>query len=265
MPIDSKLNIAILSLNISWGDREENLFSVKQAVHKISDDTDVVVLPELFTTGFLTETEMVHNLAENPADSPTIDAIKHLAAKKNAAFVGSFLAKVNDEIFNRAFFIEPSGECTYYDKHHLFSPGEESRYLATGAKQCQVVRFRGWNIQMAICYDVRFPVWCRNEGLKYDALIIPANWPEKRAHAWKSLLCARAIENQAYVIGANRSGQDDYGVYNNQSYIFDHMGKDISEKVSDEIILATLLKEPLKKYRESFPVWKDADSFSISH
>lgn len=258
------LNIVALPLNITWSDTEENLFRAERNLRKLAKDTDIVVLPELFSTGFIGTEELLPKLAEDFASSATLARVRKWARNFNFAIAGSVLIREGDSYFNRGFFIEPSGEETFYDKKHLFSISSEKRILSGGKSPVPVVRFRGWNIALAICYELRFPAWLRNTGYKYDVLIIPANWPESRAHAWQTLLAARAIENQAYVVGANRSGVDDGGVYDNQTFIFDYLGNPI-HKGTDAAVTATVNRNPLMKFRKNFPAANDADSFVITN
>lgn len=261
MAIYDKIKVAALSLDIVSGQIKENLSKVRDSVNELENGTDIVVLPELFSTGFIADKNICKSLAEdNKGD--TISFLREIAAEKSIAIAGTFLAKSGEMLYNRAFFIEPGGDSFFYDKRHLFTLSEEANNFSSGKVLSQIIRFRGWNISLAICYDIRFPVWCRNNGANYDLLIIPANWPEKRSFAWTHLLQARAIENQAYVIGANRSGTDKYGEYSNQTFIFDYKGREVSNTIG-ETTYGVLSKEKLEKFREDFPVWKNADLFDI--
>lgn len=259
------LKITILPLDIAWADKAENLFSTERMLTRIDKDTDIVVLPELFSTGFISSPEQLHRIADDANDSPTILRIKQWAKQFNFAICGSLLIREGDRFLNRGFFIEPSGEETFYDKKHLFSMSAEAKEFTAGTETIPVVRYRGWNIALAICYELRFPVWLRNKNNRYDVLIIPANWPASRAYAWKHLLIARAIENQAYVIGANRSGRDDCGEYDGLSYIIGHNGHILAEASDSENIFVTaiLSQDTLVRSRTSFPVVNDADKFKL--
>ncbi len=261
MPSET-LKIAIISHDIVWSDKEKNLTTVAELLNHVDNDTDIVVLPELFSTGFISDNEQLHKLAESTTGK-TIDSIHHWTKHFKFALCGSYLTSVGNEYYNRAFFIEPTGEEAYYDKRHLFSIGLEGELYKPGNKKSPIIRYHGWNISMLICYDIRFPVWCRNEGNNVDLTLVPANWPDSRGYAWEQLLIARAIENQMYVVGANRSGSDDYGNYNGRSFIFDYQGKEISSKATDGILYAVLSHKYLEKYRQNFPVIKDADRFNI--
>lgn len=259
--MQDKLSIAAIQLDSTIGQPLANIESLSLALNQLPHSIDVAVLPELLSTGYISDPSLAQALAE-PVDGNTITSIRELSHKHSMAICGSYLAKDNDALYNRGFFIEPSGETTYYDKHHLFSLSEEAKVVRPGMNLPPVMRFRGWNIAMAICYDLRFPAWLRNLNLAYDVMLVPANWPEKRSFAWTHLLQARAIENQAYIVGANRGGSDEFGVYQGQTFIYDYMGKSIGRS-SDLFVMAQLDKEYLNKFRTSFPVWKDADDFEL--
>ncbi len=265
------LKIAALPLDITWVDREENVYALSRALRQVPADTDIVVLPETFDTGAVADTTVFDSTTVSASAEATLDAVRALAHKHNLAIAGSVVTTDRDGRFrNRGFFIEPSGEETFYDKHHLFGLSPEASQFAAGTEPIPVVRYRGWNIALAICYDLRFPAWLRNTDYKYDVLIIPANWPEKRAYAWEHLLIARAIENQAYVVGANRAGSDDYGTYNDLTYIFDYLGRPImnclehTENTKTSICVAQFDQSKLNHFRETFPVAKDADHITIN-
>ncbi len=263
--MNSKLKVAILSLDIAWADVEENLLNVEKCLKKLPGDADLVVLPELFSTGYIVDRNTLENIAETNNDK-TMKRLLLLAETYSIAIAGSFIAREGTQLFNRAFFIEPSGESVFYDKKHLFSLSSEMTLFNAGKQSYPLLRYRGWNISMIICYDLRFPAWCRNKEQDYDLMLVPANWPEARVYAWEHLLIARAIENQAVFIGANRSGNDDFGCYQNMSRVFDSMGKPV---VSDtefsvsgtEVIVITLDKDAVDKCRSKLPFLKDADEF----
>ena len=261
------LKVAAVALDIAPSDRTANLALAEQAINALPSDVDVVVLPELFTTGFSLDEDFPASVAES-ITGPTIDAVARIARQRNMAIAGSFAARVAHQHFNRAFFIEPSGEETYYDKRHLFSRGGEHNVFHAGTERFRTVRYRGWNISMIVCYDLRFPVWSRNVDNEYDLLLVPANWPESRQYAWRQLLIARAIENQACVVGANRCGQCGRDVYDHQSYIFNHLGQPaevaaLAPMPGVEILIATLSHDDVEQYRRAFPAAADADSFTI--
>jgi predicted amidohydrolase len=244
MQSDNPLKIAIFSLDIAWADKVENIYSVRRALSQLESGTDIVVLPELFSTGYLTNPTQLAEIAE-PNSGETITELKLLAAQHNVAIVGSFLAKEKEFYCNR------------------FTLSGESKIYTAGMNRPPIIRFRGWNISMVICYDLRFPIWCRSDHNSYDLLIVPANWAKAREYAWKHLLIARAIENQAVVVGANRSGVDDYGDYNDTSYVFNAMGKQISGATVEQFVYATVDKTKLEDYRRKMPSGKVGDSFDI--
>lgn len=264
--LNKYLNVAVIEDDIVWGDKAANFERLEDNLKHIPYGTDIVVLPELFSTGFCIEkpNEMEH-LAERNTEE-TINSIKRLAKLYNTAFAGSFLAYTAGKIYNRAFFIESSGEETFYDKRHVFSIGGEHEVFTAGTTQPPVIRYRGWNIMLAVCYDLRFPVWLRNVGNKYDLLIVVANWPKARVYTWQQLLIARALENSCYVCGCNRTGMSPTGIeYSGNSMVVDFRGKELSCRKENSTILSTCLNgEKLTSFREKFPVWKDIDSFEIN-
>ncbi len=265
MPLYNRIKIAILSLDIAWCDIEKNLERVETSLIDIEPDTDILVLPELFSTGFIHDDIILKEVAEK--NRCALEHVKYLSSKYHIAIAGSLLAKENENIFNRGFFVEPSGEVACYDKRHLFCLSPEAVMFSQGNTPPPIIRYRGWNISMVICYDLRFPVWCRNKESKTDIMIVPANWPMSRSFAWKHLLIARAIENQCVVIGANRSGEDEYGKYDSLSFVYDATGHIIVSSAmnnsNNKIIYATYTKEELHRIRTKLPFGKDADDFII--
>ncbi len=264
MALDDNLRIALVESNIKWGDKTANILQLEEDLTKIPQGTDIVVLPELFTTGFITSgLDCINTLAEKNTDY-TISRLEQLAKKYGTAIAGSFLAHTLKHIYNRAFFVEPPGETTFYDKHHLFTMGNENKFYTSGKLLPPIIRFRGWNIKLVVCYDLRFPVWCRNVSNNYDLLIVVANWPKSREYVWRQLLIARAIENQCYVCGVNRTGIDENGVEfpENSSIIIDYKGNPIQADSQGSYNYNIGLKA-LRQFREKFPVWQDADSFKI--
>lgn len=255
------LRISMIQSHIIWEDRDENLGYYGELLRRVSGKTDIAVLPETFTTGFSMDVE---KLADTK-DGVTISTIKGWAQKYKLAVVGSFIVKDNGKYFNRAFFITPDGEEYYYDKRHLFRMAQEDKYFSAG-NQKTIVPYKGWNICLQICYDLRFPVWSRNVDNEYDLLIYVANWPEVRKRVWKTLLQARAMENMAFVCGVNRVGIDGKGfVYRGDSMVFSPKGKKLADAGKREEITrtCTLEKKDLIKLREKFPAWQDADRFTI--
>lgn len=259
------LNLSVIELDIALGDKEQNLNAVNDPFTKLPNSTDLVVLPELFTTGFVAAKEQSDSLAERNTEN-TIDILKKNSKLRNCAICGSFLAHTAGRAYNRAFFLEPSGDETFYDKAHLFTMGGEKEVISAGNSLPPIVRYRGWNIKPIICYDLRFPVFCRNTHNQYDLLVVVANWPKARQKAWEKLLMARAIENCCYVVGVNRRGKDssgiDYGM--GSSIVVDYTGEIISSTTeTSAMAYSTLSLHKLEEFRKKFPVWKDADTFEL--
>lgn len=262
MPAED-LRIALIPHNIVPGNVSANLDIVEQRISTLEQDTDLIVLPEMFNTGFTADTQLIKSYAENDSGI-TIQCAKRWAAKTGAAIWGGFTAGINGKYYNRGFMIMPDGETRFYNKRHLFQAGGENQIFTPGMELSPIVPIKGWNLKMSICYDIRFPEWNRNIANNYDALIVPANWAHARFHAWKHLLMARAIENQAFVAGCNREGNDAYGTYDRyDSQIFDHMGQDIAERKDDGTLYATFLAKRFTHDRSKFRPWVDADKFRI--
>lgn len=263
--MNQDLNICMIPLPIIWGDKETNMAKLREMMTRVHPSTDLVILPETFSTGFPVskDKEEVRLLAERNTGA-TIDSIKELAKLHQVAIAGSFIADSGGSLYNRGFFIEPSGDETFEDKHHLFTMAGENKVFSRGYSRLKV-RFRGWNLAMVMCYDIRFPVWCRNVENEYDALIAVANWPEVRIGAWNTLLPARAIENEAYVCGVNCSGSDNKGyAYSGEaSRIYDFKGRDISVNDDNGLVYAALSREKLDNFRAKFTAWADADPFKL--
>lgn len=257
------LNIALLQTDIIWEDPAANLRELERRLpHLVERQTDVAVLPEMFTTGF-SMSAIAH---AEPLDGPTLRALRTWAAQTGIAFCGSFICRDGEHHVNRAFFVTPEGATHFYDKRHLFRLGEEHNHFHPGSKR-PVFEYKGWKIQLMVCYDLRFPVWCRNRGNSYDLQIFTANWPASRRMVWDTLLRARALENCAYVVGVNRVGVDGMGLpYDGGSQAIDMKGKTLSavQDNVDGVAFATLDRESLHRFREKFPVWMDADPFIIN-
>lgn len=259
------MKICVIPFDIQWAAKDENLISVAHQLSQVEPDTDIVVLPELFTTAFVPDRGTVEELAEDN-EGKTVRTIKRWAQFFGFAIAGSFLATDNHGYFyNRAFFIEPMGDATYYDKRHLFPLSEENHTYAQGNTLSPIVRFRGWDIKLIICFDLRFPVWCRNEpGKLFDIMLVPSNWPHSREFQYKTLLSARAIENQIFTVGANRTGKDKYGEYQTgQSCIYDNLGTGIHETRSNGHLYAIIHRQALVEGRRRFPAFEAADYYTI--
>lgn len=256
----SSLRISLAQYDIAWEDKKANLIYIEKVLEKLNGLTDLVVFPEMCTTGFTMNT---HTFAETD-DGETISCLKSLSKKYNVAICGSFIATDYANYFNRGFFITPYSEY-YYDKKHLFRMGNEPKHFSAG-KNRLVFELNGFNICLLICYDLRFPVWSRNIDNEYDLLIYVANWPEPRAKAWEALLTARAIENMSYVCGVNRIGKDGNNQnYDGRSKLIDPKGEEILNlPLNIEYIeTACIYKSDLEILRNKFPVWKDADKFEL--
>ena len=258
----SSLTITVVQTNLYWEDKKANLEMLEEKIYSIKEKTEVVVLPEMFTTGFSMKPEL---LAET-MEGATIQWMKKIAAQKKIILTGSVIIEDQGNYYNRLIWMLPNGQVGYYDKRHLFAFGDEDKHYAAGAKRL-IASVKGWKINLLICYDLRFPVWARQTPgeAEYDLLIYVANWPEKRVHAWKTLLQARAIENQCYVVGVNRVGKDAKDiVYSGESLVADPMGEVLYTKKDAEVIFTiTLEQSHLQAVREKLPFLKDADNFQI--
>lgn len=255
------LRVSLVQCDIAWENIDKNLFEKEKTIKELAGKTDFVIFPEMFTTGF---TMNSHSLYENN-DGKTITRIKKWANEYQVAISGSFIAEENNRYYNRAFFAKPDGEVFFYDKRHLFRMGNENKFFTSGETPA-TIHYNGWNISLAICYDLRFPVWLRNQNNNYDLLVVVANWPDSRISAWKTLLSARAIENGAYVCGVNRIGDDATTLhYPGESMICNMKGESLAFGECDRecIVSAELSLQKLQNFRNKFPMWKDSDSFKI--
>ena len=255
------MRISLIQDIIFWADKAANIQKVEDQLILLAGKTDLVVLPEMFTTGFCTEKLQ---LAET-MEGETIRTLKNWAIKYKMAITGSFIASENEKIYNRAFFVFPTGKIETADKRHLFTLGGEHEHFSAGDKRL-IVNYEGFNILVLVCYDVRFPVWSRNIQNEYDLLIYVANFPQRRIIDWDILLQARAIENQAYVCGVNRVGLDGLGIdYDGHSALLDFKAKPLLKFFEDKssIQTAVINIEPLVQYRQKFAVSLDADQFEI--
>ncbi|MDR3117970.1 MAG: amidohydrolase [Mediterranea sp.] len=255
------MRVSILQTDIAWEDKRENMQHLRNRLEELSGKTDLVVMPEMFSTGFSMNSRQ---LAE-PADGNTITTLRSWAGMYRMALLGSYIAFERGDCYNRAFFITPDDRAFYYDKKHLFRMGNETAYFSAG-KNKVIVPYRGWNICMLVCYDLRFPVWSRNVDNEYDLLVYVANWPDPRRRVWDTLLAARAMENMSYVCGANRTGTDGNKLsYSGGSAIYSPKGERLAAAPDNEdsIITAELGLDELRDLRKKFPVWMDADRFDV--
>lgn len=255
------LKVTAVQSAIHWHDAGRNWAMFDQALEGV--DTDLVVLPEMFNVGF---TQHPDKVAET-IDGPTVEWATKLAARLDAAVTGSLSVKENGQYYNRMIFVTPDGSLDWYDKRHLFRmAGEHERY--GGGSERKIVSWRGWRINLQVCYDLRFPVWSRRAAgaADYDLLLYVANWPAVRSHAWSSLLVARAIENLSYVVGVNRVGDDANGHhYSGDSVILSAEGETLwSCRDQAQVRTAVLSAASLVEFRAEFPAHQDADEFRIN-
>jgi omega-amidase len=260
----TNLKVTLIQSNLHWENIELNLEMFTKKISMISGDTDLIILPEMFTTGFSMQAE---KFAE-PMNGRTVSWMREKAAEKKCVITGSFICTENGNYYNRLVWMRPDGTLSVYDKRHLFSMGDENKYYSQGNKKI-IEEINGWKICPLICYDLRFPVWARNtEASNYDLLIYIANWPERRSYPWKTLLPARAIENQCYVAGLNRIGNDGNEIHHSgDSAVINAKGEIISKIPAHEEAIETILLdyEELSEFRKIFPVLKDADRFEIKN
>jgi len=260
----SSLTITLIQTNLIWENKKANLDMLQQKIESIKEKTEIVILPEMFTTGF----SMKPELFAEKMDGEAVQWMKRMAVEKKIILTGSLMIEESGKYFNRLIWMLPNGEYGIYDKRHLFAFANEHDHYTSGNKKL-IASVKGWKINLQICYDLRFPVWARqspgeNEN-KYDLLINVANWPAKRSIAWTTLLRARAIENQCFVAGVNRIGEDGKNIYyNGESSLIDPLGEIIYQKKEQEdIFTCTLSKEKVTETRNTFPFWQDADEFTI--
>ncbi len=261
------LVVTVVQIDLVWETPKANLDAIKEVLSS-SRKSDIVVFPEMVTTGFSMDSS---HLAEG-MDEDTVTALCELSKCHDTAIVTSFICKSKDHYYNRLVFIEPNGKLHHYDKRHLFRMAKEDHHFSPGSNDL-IVEYKGWKIKPLVCYDLRFPVWSRNRyetdrstyaNAAYDVLIYIANWPKARVAAWDKLLLARAIENQAYVIGVNRVGQDGNGImYSGNSTVIDSKGEPLIVPITDEVVVKNchLSYSELVNFREKFPVGMDADRF----
>jgi omega-amidase len=254
------LEITLVQFDIEWQNPDANKKAISDKVNSIETTPDLIVLPEMFTTGFTME---VNTNAEQP-EGKTLDWMRTMAITSKAVITGSIIVKEDDKFYNRLFWVNPNGDYTYYNKRHLFRMANEHHFFSDG-NMSPIFELKEWKIKPLICYDLRFPVWSRNTNLDYDLVLYVANWPQARISAWDTLLKARAIENLSYSLGVNRVGIDGTGKeYNGHSAVYDFKGdlvSSLSEK--EELIPIKLSKTSIDAYRKSFPANLDADIFII--
>jgi omega-amidase len=256
----NELSIAIVQTSLVWENIEANLSRFNHLIRGIKNQPHIIVIPEMFTTGF---TMNVNHMAE-PLGGRTVNWMLEIANQKNFAVAGSIIVEDDDKYYNRFLFVTPSGDIFQYDKRHLFSLGNEHLQFTKGTRRV-VFEYLGWRILPQICYDLRFPVWSRNCN-DYDLMINVANFPGSRRKVWNTLLLARALENQCYVLGANRIGSDGMDIdYTGDSQLINARGQIIAQLKPNEegIIYGTFNLSELVEFRKKFPILPDADEFEI--
>lgn len=264
--MSDQLKITLIQTSLHWEDVDANLKMFDKKITSVKKETDLIILPEMFTTGFSMNVKFAETM-----HGKAMQWMAEKAKQKNCVITGSLMIKDSlpfgegkgGAYFNRLIWMKPNGKFECYDKRHLFRYGAEDKFFTAGKKRL-VVELNGWRICPQICYDLRFPVWIRNRN-DYDLLIFVASWPTKRVEAWRALLRARAIENQSYVIGVSRVGVDGNNIeHSGESSVIDFKGKILFQRANKEIIYTTTLsKDSLEKFRSDFPFLLDRDEFTI--
>jgi omega-amidase len=259
----SQLNVSLVQANLTWHDAVENRRTFERLMHPLAGQTDVIVLPEMFSTGFTMEPEKV----AEPVEGPTTQWLRERAKSLNAVVTGSVVTSDQGRYWNRLIWMRPDGTFESYDKRHLFRMAGEHQHYAAG-RQRLIVDLQGWKIRPLVCYDLRFPAWSRNRvgtSGEYDVLLYVANWPERRRYAWQTLLRARAIENLSFCIGVNRVGRDGKEIdYSGDSTVLDFMGRELVPDMKGESVsTVTLDREAFDAFRQRFPAHMDADEFEL--
>ena len=258
--MESKLDISIFQIDLAYKDKEANLNLIEKLSNKISK-TDLILLPEMFNTSFITDDI---NISED-MNGPTVNWMRSLAEQKECSVVGTILIKQGNHFYNRLIWVNNDQQIFYYDKSHLFSLANEDKHLSKGKNKI-IINLNGWKICPLICYDIRFPVFCRNTE-NYDVLIFLSSWPEKRIDAWDVLLKARSIENQCYAIGVNRTGKDHNGfLFPGHSSVYDSLGNTLLDLSTERNVVKkiTLDKNELSLRRRQLQFLKDMDDFKLS-
>lgn len=260
----NNLSVTLIQSGLHWEDKAANLNMFTEKLSSVPEEAELVILPEMFSTGFsMNPGELAENM-----DGESLQWMKRMAAEKKIILTGSLIIEDSGSYYNRLIWMLPNGQFGYYDKRHLFAYAGEDEHYTPGTKRL-VASVKGWKVLLQICYDLRFPVWSRQNKKKeepeYDLLVYVANWPERRIQAWKTLLMARAIENQCYVVGVNRVGTDGNDhIYSGDSMVVDPMGEILYQKSYEEDIFSVQLDyEKLKTIRSKLPFWKDGDHFTI--
>lgn len=254
------MKVALVQAPLAWENIQENQMAFKKKLNEIAVGTELVVLPEMFTSGFTMHPERVSITMKDKF----IEELISLCKSRNFALTGSVVIEEDKKYYNRMFFIYPTGEVYTYDKRHLFSLAGEEKVYTVGQERL-IVEYKGWKICPLVCYDLRFPAFSRNVGEAYDLLLYVASWPDQRIYAWDSLIKARAIENMSYVVGVNRSGSDENdNIYSGHSQVLDTLGNYLVEPlVGEQIVYVELEKEKQDKLRHRFGFLRDADDFQL--
>lgn len=254
------LHVALIQSDLYWESPEANRAMFEEKIWQIKKPVDIIILPEMFTTGFSMQAVALAEVM----NMSTFKWMKQMAAQTEAVLVGSYIVKEGEDYYNRLLWMQPDGAYDFYDKKHLFRLGQEHENYRPGTSKI-IKEWKGWRICPLICYDLRFPVWSRNVAQGYDLLLYVANWPIPRIHAWDTLLQARAIENIAYSIGVNRLGKDGGGMeHPGHSAIYNYKGEVLAKSINEATTLQyTLSKSELLQFRERFPFHLDADNFEL--
>lgn len=256
---DNILKITLVQYDIEWESSSKNFDKIEKLLDFDYEQSDLIVLPEMFNSGFSMNPVKI---AESK-HGKVVNWMKYMASKHQSTIAGSVAIKENGRFYNRFFAVYPNGYIMEYNKRHLFRMSGEEKVYSEGNKQV-IININGWRCALFVCYDLRFPVWTRNQN-SYDLALFVANWPSVRIDVWKTLLKARALENQCYVAGVNRIGKSDGIEYNGNSLIYDYKGSIISSLQEHEegLIKFKLSLNNLNNFREKFPAWMDADKFEI--
>ncbi len=257
----SSLHFSLIQSSLFWENKEANLNMFAQKIHAIEQPTEIIVLPEMFTTGFSMQPEKFAETMEGPS----VQWMRRMSAAKRAVITGSLIIEEAGNYYNRLVWMLPNGELGYYDKRHLFAFAGEDQHYTAGNKRL-IASVKGWKINLQICFDLRFPIWARQqETSEYDVLLYVANWPEKRNHAWKTLLTARSIENQCFTIGVNRVGLDGHDLsHSGDSMVVGPVGEILYHCAHEQDVFhIELQKQEINNTRTNFPFLSDADSFKI--
>ncbi len=254
------LKVTLLQTPLHWESVEKNISMFDELLNSITEQTDLIILPEMFSTGFTMNTSIAEVMT-----GKSLQWLKEKAKEKNCVITGSLMISENGKNYNRLIWMQPDGNFQTYDKRHLFRMANEQSHFTAGDKKL-IATLKGWKICPLICYDLRFPVWSRNKNLDYDVLIFVANWPARRSLAWSTLIPARAVENQSYVVAVNRIGSDRHDVdYSGDSVAYNPLGEKLStiKQNENKHETITLSWKFLQEYREKFPAAMDADDFEL--